>query len=158
MKRNRVKPAERHQLSRREVLPVAAEADVAQGFLKPQTVNGSARTLGSPSSPAPRFRHSSVAVLTRSQKIQHFLLALLWAGVTTSFWYWWLSHTAHSSPGLYWTQTVVLLYQTTFLPTLYWLFVLKMRKPVEVPARPGMRVAMATLCVPSSESFEVIQE
>jgi cellulose synthase (UDP-forming) len=120
--------------------------------------------IPSASSPArdleasPSLQHASVGVLSRSQKSQHFVLALIWLAVTTTFWSWWLSHSARSTPWLYWVQTVMLLYQTTVLPSLYWVFVLKMRKPVEVLAPANMRVAMITLCVPSSESSEVIRE
>lgn len=103
------------------------------------------------------FRHCSQSVLSGTQKLTHLALALLWATVTISFWLWWLGHSAHSTPWLYWTQTVTLLYQTTILPSFYWFFVRRMRRPVEPEPRTGMRVAMITLCVPSSESIAVIR-
>jgi cellulose synthase (UDP-forming) len=103
------------------------------------------------------FRHASQSVLSGTQKATHLALALLWALVTVSFWLWWLGHSAHSTPWLYWTQTVTLLYQTTILPSFYWFFVRRMRRPVEPEPRTGMRVAMITLCVPSSESIAVIR-
>ena len=59
---------------------------------------------------------------------------------------------------MYWIETIALLYQVTLLPSVYWWFVSKMRRPVEVGAPAGMRVALITLCVPSSESLEVIGE
>jgi cellulose synthase (UDP-forming) len=104
------------------------------------------------------FRHASESVLSGAQKAMHFLLALLWAGVTTSFWLWWLGHAGGSTPWLYWAQTVALLYHTTVLPSFYWFFVRRMRRPVEVQAGAGIRVALITLCVPASESVEVIRE
>jgi cellulose synthase (UDP-forming) len=42
------------------------------------------------------------------------------------------------------------------LPSLFWLFVGRMRRPVHVATAPGHRVALITLCVPSHETFEVI--
>jgi cellulose synthase (UDP-forming) len=107
---------------------------------------------------AGEFRHASQSVLSRSQKATHFALALLWATITLSFWLWWLGHSAHSTSWLYWMQTVFLLYQTTVLPSFYWFFVRKMRRPVELEPRAGMRVAMITLCVPSTESMAVISQ
>jgi len=55
-------------------------------------------------------------------------------------------------------ETVALFYQTTLLPTVFWRFVSKMKRPVEVKPRAGMRVALITPCVPASESLEVIRE
>jgi cellulose synthase (UDP-forming) len=106
----------------------------------------------------PDFRHRSVRVLSRVQLVRYWALALVWALVTTSFWLWWLGHAAKSTPVLYWLQTVMLFYQTTFLPTVYWSFVGKMRRPIEVEPRPGMRVALISLCVPAEESLPVIRK
>ncbi len=103
------------------------------------------------------FRHASESVLSSSRKAAHLALGVLWAIVTVSFWSWWLGQAAHSTAWLYWLQTVTLLYQTTVLPSFYWLYVRRMRRPVEPTPRRGMRVAMITLCVPSSESTEIIR-
>lgn len=105
----------------------------------------------------PDLRHTSVSALSRTQKATHLALGLLWAAVTASFWLWWLGHSGRSTPWLYWAQTVTLFYQTTLLPSFYWFFVRKMRRPVEVAPAVGMRVALITLCVPASESTAVIR-
>jgi cellulose synthase (UDP-forming) len=84
-------------------------------------------------------------------------VGLLWVAVNATFWTWWTRQTAHSTPWLFWVETVMLFYQTTFLPTVFWHFVGRMKRPVEVQARPGMRVAMISPCVPASESLEVIR-
>jgi cellulose synthase (UDP-forming) len=102
------------------------------------------------------FRHRSVSALSAAGRVRYWGLALLWAFVTTTFWVWWLRHAAHSTPVLYWLQTTMLFYQTTLLPTVYWGFVGKMRKPIEVAPSPGIRVALVTLCVPGYESLDVI--
>ena len=104
----------------------------------------------------PAFRHASTSALSRGQRAVHLALALTWTAVTGTFWAWWLGHASESASWLYWTQSVTLLYQTTVLPWFYWVYVRKMRRPIEVQARPRMRVALITLCVPSSESIIVI--
>ena len=104
----------------------------------------------------PAFRHASTSALSRGQRTVHLALALAWTTVTSTFWVWWLGHASESASWLYWTQSVTLLYQTTVLPWFYWVYVRKMRRPIEVQARPRMRVALITLCVPSSESIIVI--
>jgi cellulose synthase (UDP-forming) len=85
-------------------------------------------------------------------------IALLWIAVNVSFWTWWLTRASHGSPWLYWAETVALFYQTTLLPTVFWRFVAKAKRPVEVPVRSGMRVALITPCVPAHESLDVIRD
>jgi cellulose synthase (UDP-forming) len=105
---------------------------------------------------AVEFRHAKVSALSRVDLIRFWGVAVLWLAVNLAFWAWWLRQTQHSTAWLYWIETITLFYQTTLLPTVFWRFVRKMKRPVEVEAPGGMRVAMITLCVPSSESLEVI--
>ncbi|MBV9802332.1 MAG: glycosyltransferase [Solirubrobacterales bacterium] len=90
-------------------------------------------------------------------RMRFWAVGLLWLSVNLAFWGWWLRQTDHSTPWLYWTETIALFYQTTLLPTVFWRFVRKMKRPVELEPAAGMRVAMITLCVPSSESLGVIE-
>jgi cellulose synthase (UDP-forming) len=106
----------------------------------------------------PGFRHASVSALSGVQRARYWGLAGIWAVVTTTFWIWWLGHGEHSTPVLYWLQTVMLFYQTTLLPTVYWSFVGRMRRPVEVEPPAGAAVALITLCVPAEESLSVIRK
>jgi cellulose synthase (UDP-forming) len=106
--------------------------------------------------PIEGFHHQSVAVIGGRARFAYWALTLLWAAVGANFWVWWLGHSAHSTPWLYWAQTVTLAYLTTALPTFYWFFVRRMRRPTEPPAPAHMRVAMITLCVPAHESLQVI--
>lgn len=89
-------------------------------------------------------------------RVRHVAVALLWIAVNLAFWGWWLRQAKHGTAWLYWAETVALFYQTTLLPTVFWRFVGKMKRPVEVLPAPHMRVALITLCVPASESLEVI--
>jgi cellulose synthase (UDP-forming) len=97
-------------------------------------------------------------VLSRTQRIQHAALGALWVLVLVSFWRWWLAPAHRGALGLYLPATAALAYLTTLLPSLFWLFVARMRRPVHMAAPPGRRVAMVTLCVPSHETFDVIAE
>jgi cellulose synthase/poly-beta-1,6-N-acetylglucosamine synthase-like glycosyltransferase len=106
----------------------------------------------------PAFRHSKVSALTRRDRARLWALGALWAVVNLAFWQWWFSHTANSTPWLYVAETVALLYQVTLLPTVFLRFVSKMKHPVEIEPPPDMCVAMITLCVPASESLDVIRE
>ena len=107
--------------------------------------------------PVPEFRHSKVSVLSATDRVRFWAVGLLWLAVNVAFWGWWLRHTGSSTAWLYWAETIALFYQTTLLPTVFWRFVRKMKRPVEVEPLVGMRVAMITLCVPSSESLDVIE-
>jgi cellulose synthase (UDP-forming) len=95
-------------------------------------------------------------VLSASQRAAHAALGTLWLCVVVSFWLWWLAPARRGTPALYIPATVAMAYLTTVLPSLFWLFVGRMRRPIHVAPAPGHRVAMVTLCVPSHETFEVI--
>jgi cellulose synthase (UDP-forming) len=95
-------------------------------------------------------------VLSPVQRAQHAALGVLWVFVAVSFWRWWLAPAHRGALGLYLPATAALGYLTTVLPSLFWLFVARMRRPVHIAPAPGRRVAMITLCVPSHEAFEVI--
>jgi cellulose synthase (UDP-forming) len=96
-------------------------------------------------------------VLRARDWIGYAAILLLWLAATVQFWRWWLPQSAHGSPWLFWPQTAALVYLVTVLPSLYWFFVGRMRRPVEPEVPAGLRVAMITLCVPAHESLEVIR-
>lgn len=112
-----------------------------------------------PAAPGPveEFRHAKVSALSPVDRVRFWAVAVLWLAVNLAFWAWWLGQTDDSTPWLYWTETVALFYQTTLLPTVFWRFVHNMKRPVEVTPSVDVRVAMITLCVPSSESLDVIE-
>jgi cellulose synthase (UDP-forming) len=94
--------------------------------------------------------------LSRGQRVAYWALALLWAVVVVRFWMWWLAPEHRGDLVLFLVASVPLAYLTTILPSFYWFFVGRMRRPVHMAASPGMRVAMITLCVPSHETRDVI--
>jgi len=97
-------------------------------------------------------------VLTRGDRVVHLALSALWVLVTVRFWVWWLQPEHRGAPALQIPAAIALAYLTTGLPTFYWFFVGRMRRPEHRPAPPGLRVAMITPCVPSHESLEVIED
>lgn len=107
--------------------------------------------------PADAFRHVKVSALSPIDRARFWAVALLWLAVNLAFWGWWLRQIDGSTGWLYWAETTALFYQTTLLPTVFWRFVGRMKRPVEVEPSADVRVALITLCVPSSESLDVIE-
>ena len=105
-----------------------------------------------------RRPHRKSHALSRRQRVAYVLLTAMWLVATVSFWRWWLDPSHPASIALFVAATAALLYQTTVLPSFFWFFVGRMRRPVHVSAPEGHRVAMITLCVPSHESLEIIEE
>jgi cellulose synthase/poly-beta-1,6-N-acetylglucosamine synthase-like glycosyltransferase len=99
----------------------------------------------------------SEPIVTGAARVGWWVIAVGWAGVTVSFWVWWLRHAAVGTPWLYWPQTVCLVYQATALPAFFFYYVGKMRRPIERRPPHGLRVALITLCVPTHESLPVIR-
>ena len=104
---------------------------------------------------ADRARYSEWA-LTRGRRVAFWALTVVWVAVVARFWLWWLEPSHRGVLGLYLAASVPLLYPTTVLPSFYWFFVGRMRRPVHTAPTPGRRVALITLCVPSRESLDVI--
>jgi cellulose synthase (UDP-forming) len=94
--------------------------------------------------------------LSRSQRVAYVALTALWVVVVARFWTWWLQPGHQGALGLYLAATIPLAYLTTLLPSFFWFFVGRMRRPVHMEAPPGRRVAIITLCVPSHETLDVI--
>jgi cellulose synthase (UDP-forming) len=105
--------------------------------------------------PALARSHGGERVVVGWDRLKWWLIAAMWVAVNASFWFWWLRSAA--TPALFWPQTAALAYLTTALPTFFFYFVYRMRRPDDVPAPRDLRVAMITLCVPGHESLEVIR-
>jgi cellulose synthase (UDP-forming) len=98
----------------------------------------------------------SLSALSNDQRAVYWALTLLWLVVLVRFWTWWLRPEHQGALGLYLAATIPLAYLTTVLPSFYWFFVARMRRPVHIVPAAGRRVAMITLCVPSHETLDVI--
>jgi cellulose synthase (UDP-forming) len=96
-------------------------------------------------------------VFSRRQRATYWALAALWLVVVVRFWTWWLAPEHRGATALFVLQSIPMAYLTTLLPSFYWFFVGRMRRPVHMAPRPGMRVALITLCVPSHETLDVIE-
>jgi cellulose synthase (UDP-forming) len=105
--------------------------------------------------PAPRVVGESA--LSPGRRVVYVLLSLLWLVVVVRFWWFWTRPGNQGAAWLYIPATFAFAYLLTGLPTLYWFYVGRMRRPPPAPAPPGRRVAMITLCVPSHESIDVIE-
>jgi cellulose synthase (UDP-forming) len=99
----------------------------------------------------------SVHTLSPGRRVIYVLLACLWVAVNVRFWVFWFRPEHRGTLALWIPATITLAYLLTFLPSFYWFYVGRMRRPVPQPVPEGLRVAMITLCVPSHESIDVIE-
>ena len=97
------------------------------------------------------------SALSPVQRTLYVLLWVLWIVVVVRFWLFWGDPEHRGVLALYIPATLAFAYLLTGLPTIYWFYVGRMRRPVPVAAPEGLRVAMVTLCVPSHESIDVIE-
>jgi cellulose synthase (UDP-forming) len=102
-------------------------------------------------------RGRSTSALTRGQRALHVGIVLLWALGNVQFWTWWMPRAQGGEAWLAITVSAALAYQATVMPTVFWWFVGRMRRPVHRRPPRGLRVAMITLCVPSCESLGVVE-
>jgi cellulose synthase (UDP-forming) len=107
--------------------------------------------------PPPTGPLPSQHALPRRRRVVHALLGLAWAALCLRFWLWWWQPEHVGSPVLHVAASAPLFYLTTFLPSFYWFYVGRMRRPADRAPRPGRRVALITPCVPSHESLEVVR-
>jgi cellulose synthase (UDP-forming) len=94
--------------------------------------------------------------MTSGQVGTYRLLVGLWVLANLFFWLIWLKPAYHGTAWFYLVFTLAIAYEGTFLPGVYLYYLGRMRHLRAVPAPPGRSVAMITLCVPSSETLDVI--
>ena len=107
--------------------------------------------------PEPAMSGRGRSALSRGRRVVYVLLLGLWLIVNVRFWAFWLAPDHRGALALWIPATLAFAYLLTGLPTFYWFYVGRMRRPWQVPAPPRLRVAMITLCVPSHESIDVIE-
>lgn len=104
----------------------------------------------------PRRTVRQELVLSPRQRVGHTALTVLWVIAVASFWAWWLRPEHLGTLGFYVATSIALAYLTMLLPSFFWFFVRRMRRPVHMEPARGRRVALITLCVPTHETVEVI--
>jgi len=70
---------------------------------------------------------------------------------------WWLTTAAIRFLPLFIPLTLALLYEFTVLPSIFLYFVIKAKKPERKIAPKNKKVAVISLCVPSSESLDIVE-
>lgn len=98
-----------------------------------------------------------IKVMNTREKKFYWVIILAWIVANIIFWRWWFQAEHVASLPMYVLMSVALMYETTILPSFYFFFVGRMRRPMSVDPQSGLRVAMVTLCVPHKESIEVIE-
>jgi cellulose synthase/poly-beta-1,6-N-acetylglucosamine synthase-like glycosyltransferase len=72
-------------------------------------------------------------------------------------WIWWLNvHRIGFAP-LYFPLTLALFYEFALLPTIFLYFLFRAKYPPKRRAQKGLKVAVISLCVPSSESLDIVE-
>lgn len=97
------------------------------------------------------------SALSPGRRVVYVLLLALWLFVVVRFWSFWARPENRGALALWIPATFSFAYLLTGLPSVYWFYVGHMRRPPQVPAPPGRRVAIITLCVPSHESIDIIE-
>jgi cellulose synthase (UDP-forming) len=99
----------------------------------------------------------SEPALSAGGRVVHALLGVLWLVVLVRFCTYWARPEHRGDLALFIPATLAMAYLVAGLPTFFWFFVGRMRRPVHLPAPAGLRVAVITLCVPSHESLDIIE-
>lgn len=86
-----------------------------------------------------------------------WVLTATWIVVVVGFWGWFIAPEQRGSSTMFFVNALPMAYITTVLPSFYWFFLARARIPGPHAARPGMKVAVITLCVPSVESLDVVE-
>ena len=95
--------------------------------------------------------------LTGTRRLELWMLTITWVVALGGFWLWWFTQALHGPPLMLVLGTVPLAYVSTALPSFYWFFVHRAKVPEARRTPIGMRVAVITPCVPSSESTDVVE-
>ena len=110
-----------------------------------------------------RQRVRTMPAMSRRQRRQYRVLAVLWLAFSIYFWQWWASPGHIGGVALFSVLSVAMFYSATLLPTFYLFYLGCMRRPVSMNARQAEesrvigRAAVITLTVPGSESPEIVR-
>src|SRR5574337_172993 len=82
----------------------------------------------------------------------------IWISVSLWMWLWWFNASTVGFKGLYLILTAAIFYEYAFLPTIFIYFLFRVKKPLRRIAQRNKKVALITLCVPSQESDDIIEQ
>jgi cellulose synthase (UDP-forming) len=88
----------------------------------------------------------------------YLLMTTVWLTANVFFWHWWFQADHVVTWWRFGLTTFALSYDLTLMPLVFILFLYHMKRPLPVPARPGLRVAMVTAIVPSAESIDILEQ
>ena len=86
-----------------------------------------------------------------------FIILPFWIAATLWMWGWWLFFIDDRFLPLYIPLTLALMYEFVLLPSIFLYFVIKAKKPARRVAPKDKKVAVISLCVPSSESIDIVE-
>lgn len=92
-----------------------------------------------------------------SSRRRALLILPVWAFSVIWMWTWWFQPSHPHVSYLFTILSAALLYEFTILPSVFLYFVLRARKPAKRIAPKGKKVAVISLCVPSSESLNIVE-
>jgi len=81
----------------------------------------------------------------------------LWIACLIWMWGWWLSDVTIVTPILFIPLTIALLYEFALLPSIFLYFLFRIKYPARRIAPKGKKVAVISLCVPTSESLDIVE-
>lgn len=85
------------------------------------------------------------------------IISPVWAVCTLWMWAWWLNPARINFAPVYIALTLALLYEFALLPTTLLYFIFHAKNPPRRVAPKDRKVAVITLCVPSTESLDIIE-
>ncbi len=94
--------------------------------------------------------------MTLSMRRALFILPF-WLFSVYWMWNWWIFDTEINFLAIYVVLTFAMIYEFTLLPSFFMFFLLRSKIPKRRIAPKNQKVAVITLCVPSSESLDIIE-
>ena len=88
----------------------------------------------------------------------YIVMTTVWFTANVFFWHWWFQSNHVVTWWRFGLTTFALSYDLTLMPLAFILLLYHMKRPLPVPARPGLRVAMVTAIVPSAESIDILEQ
>ncbi|HLJ03408.1 MAG TPA: glycosyl hydrolase [Solirubrobacteraceae bacterium] len=106
-----------------------------------------------------RHRHNRHLrdALSRPQRLSLLCFALAWMLLSAAAWSWWLKPANVGTPVGYWLNTSLLFVESLLLPSWFFSWLWRMRRPDPSLAVPDLRVAMVVTKAPS-EPWAVVRE